>query len=127
MMADTLNNCLTIYPMVDNLAVLSPYVKVGITTPRKGEKSPLPLVVFFRPQFSINAGLIRVKFIMVDCFRETLCLARSFAGCSNLIQSATRCLLPNGGGTPLFKGVTAMSQNKSIQQLNTQAQIEQNQ
>lgn len=99
MMGDILNNCLTIYPMVDNLAVLSPHVKVGITTPRKGEKSPLPLVVFFRPQFSINAGLIRVKFIMVDCFRETLCLARSFAGCSNLIQSATRYLLPNGGGT----------------------------
>lgn len=91
------------------LALLSQKTKVGIATPRKGDKSPLPLVVFFRPQFSINAGKIRVFVIMVDCFRKTLkSLARSFAGSCNLIQSTALLLQPTGGGLSSHKGVPAM-------------------
>jgi hypothetical protein len=127
MIVDIFNNCLTIVPMLDNLAVLSPHVKVGIGLPRKGEKSPLSTVVFFRPQLSTNAGLIRVKFTMVDCLRETLkSFARSFAGRPTSFNPPPMIGLI-GGGKPSFKGVTAMSQNNSAQQLNTQAQIEQNQ
>jgi hypothetical protein len=108
MIVDNSNNCLTIKPLVAILSALSPQVAVGSRCPRKGEKSPLPLVVFFRPQFSINAGLIRAQFIMVDCLRETLrSLARSFAGTANLIQSTAQCFAVNGSGTPSFKGVTA--------------------
>lgn len=36
------NHCLTIAPMLDNLAALSPHLKVGNRSPRKGEQSPLP-------------------------------------------------------------------------------------
>ena len=114
MIVDIFNNCLTVAPMLDNLATLSPHVAVGIRTPRIGEKSPLSLTVFLCPVIS-GAGLIRVHYsIMVDCLRETLrSLARSYTGSSNLIQSTARCFEPNGSGTPSFIGVTTMSQNNS--------------
>jgi hypothetical protein len=107
MSVDNSNNRLTIKPLVAILSTLSPHVAVGITTPRIGEKSPLSLTVFLCPVIS-GTGLIRVHYsIMVDCLRETLGLARSYTGCSNLIQSTARYLLLNGGGIPSFIGVTA--------------------
>jgi flagellar hook-basal body complex protein FliE len=88
--------------------------KVGICSPRKGEKSPLSTVVFFRPQFLISTGLIRVQFIMVDCFRETLkSFARSFAGTANLIQSTAHCFAATGGGKFTLQRNTAMSHHQS--------------
>jgi hypothetical protein len=47
MIAQTHNNQLTIKPLVAILSALSPHVAVGSRTPHKGEKSPLPLTVFF--------------------------------------------------------------------------------
>ncbi len=96
------------------LALLSQQTKDGIRTPRKGDKSPLPLTVFLCPQFLINAGKIRVFVIMVDCFRKTLkSLARSFAGSSNLIQSTALLFEPTGGGLSSHKGVPAMSHDQT--------------
>lgn len=95
------------------LCPLSHPVKVGICTPRKGEKSPLTLVVFFRPQFLISTGLIRAKFIMVDCLRETLGLARSFAGSANLTQSTAMLFALTGGGLFTLQRNTAMSLNQT--------------
>ncbi len=83
---------------------LSQKTKDGICNPRKGEKSPLPLVVFFRPVIS-NTGLIRVKFIMVDCLRGLYESARSFAGIANLIQSTAFVLQSNGGGYSLLQRI----------------------
>jgi hypothetical protein len=104
------------------LCPLSSLMEVGIRTPRKGEKSPLPLVVFFRPQFLIGTGLIRAKFIMVDCLRETLrSLARSFAGSSNLTQSTAMLFEPTGGGLFTLQRNTAMSHNQTAS--STQATI----
>lgn len=80
------------------LKPLSQKTKVGISTPCKGEQSPLPLAVFLRPKFTFNTGLLPVLPSMVDCFRGILCPARSFAGSANLIQSTAQCLAPNGGG-----------------------------
>ena len=107
---------LTVKPLVDILYPLSPLAKVGSRRPCKGEKSPLTLVVFFRPSFLSNTGLIRVVFVMVDCLRETLrSLARSFAGTTNLTQSTALCFVAAGSGTPSHKGVTTMSRPKSTQ------------
>jgi hypothetical protein len=76
---------------------LSQKTKVGNRSPRKGEKSPLPLAVFFCPVIR-DTGLIRVKSSMVDCLRKTLkSLARSFAGTANLIQSTARSFAAGGG------------------------------
>lgn len=107
MSVDNSNNRLTIKPLVAILSALSPHVAVGIGLSCKGEESPLSTVVFFRPQFSINAGLIRAQFIMVGYFREALrSFARSFAGRpTSLIPSPVIGLI--GSGTPSFKGVTA--------------------
>jgi hypothetical protein len=89
----------------------------------KGKKLPLPLTVFLCPKFSINTGKIRVQFLMVDCFRESLIgFARSFAGTSNLIQSTAQCFEANGGGYSLLTKDTA-TMNTS----NNQAQTEQTQ
>ena len=103
---DIFNDCLTVAPMLDNLAVLLPHVTVGSRRPRIGEKSPLSLTVFLCPVIS-GAGLIRVHYsIMVDCLRETLrSLARSYTGTTNLIQSAALCFVAKGSGTPSFIGV----------------------
>jgi hypothetical protein len=106
MIVDNSNNRLTIKPLVAILSTLSHHVAVGIGISCKGEESPLSTVVFFRPQFSINAGLIRAQFIMVDCFRETLCLARSFAGMPTSFNPPPMIGIV-GSGTPSFKGVTA--------------------
>jgi hypothetical protein len=58
-----------------------------------------------------NAGLIRVKFTMTDCLRETIkSFARSFAGRPTSFNPPPVIGLI-GGGKPSFKGVTAMSQN----------------
>ena len=95
------------------LALLSQKTKDGIETPRKGEKSPLPLVVFFRPLFLICMELIRAFVIMVDCFRGLYESARSFAGCSNLIQSTALLLLQTGGGLSSHKGVSVMSHEQT--------------
>jgi len=92
---------------------LSQKTKDGSRTPRKGEKSPLTSAVFLCPVIS-DTGLIRVKFIMVDCLRETLkSFARSFAGSTNLIQSTALLFVPTGGGLSSNKGVSAMSQSKT--------------
>jgi hypothetical protein len=72
-------------------------------------------VVFFRPSFLSNTGLIRIVSVMVDCLREALRLARSFAGTTNLTQSTALCFVANGSGTPSFKGVTTMSRPKTAQ------------
>jgi hypothetical protein len=49
---------------------------------------------------------------MVGCIGQPLKrLAGSYAGSSNLIQSATQRLEPKGGGLFLFIGVTAMQNN----------------
>jgi hypothetical protein len=105
MMTNMFNNCLTVAPMVDNLALLSPHVEVGIGLSCKGENSPLSTVVFFRSSFSINAALIRVQFIMVDCFREALkSFARSFAGRPTSLNPPPVIGLI-GSGTPSLKGV----------------------
>jgi hypothetical protein len=113
MIADNSNNHLTLSPLVAILSTLSPHLAVGIGLSCKGEESPLSTVVFFRPQFSINAGLIRVKFIMVGYFREALrSFARSFAGRpTSFIPPPVIGLI--GSGTPSLKGVTTMSQNNS--------------
>ena len=96
------------------LALLSQKTKDGIETPRKGEKSPLPLVVFFRPLFLICMELIRAFVIMVGCFREALkSFARSFAGSLNLIQSTATLLRPTGGGLSSHKGVSVMSHEQT--------------
>lgn len=100
---------------------LSSLMEVGIATPRKGENSPLYTVVFFRPQFLINTGLIRVQFIMVGCFRETLGLARAFARCCNLIQSTAMLLQQTGGGLFTLQRNTAMSNHQTAS--STQATI----
>ena len=97
------------------LCPLSPLAKVGIRTPRIGEKSPLILAVFLCPVIQ-GAGLIRASFVMVGCLRETLkSLARAYTGSSNLIQSTARCFEPNGSGTPSLIGVTTMSHQKYTQ------------
>jgi|GEM_PF-4133383 hypothetical protein len=115
MIADIFNNCLTIAPMLDNLAPLSPHVAVGICSPREGDKkSPIPLSVFLCPLKS-NTGLIRVQFFMVDFIREALGFARSFAGTANLIQSTARFFAVTGGGYSPHKGIPTMSQDKSTQ------------
>lgn len=105
---------LTDLPTRFMLCPLSPHVKVGICSPREGEKSPLPLAVFLCPQFLISTGLIRVKFIMVGCLRETLkSLARSFAGTANLIQSTAQCFAATVGGKFTLQRNTAMSHHQS--------------
>ncbi len=97
---------LTDLPTRFMLCPLSPHVEVGIGISCKGEKSPLPLVVFFRPQFLISTGLIRVQFIMVGCFRETLkSLARSFAGMPTSFNPPPMIGII-GGGTFPNKGVS---------------------
>ena len=95
------------------LALLSQKTKDGICTPRKGEKSPLPLTVFLCPQFLINAGKIRVFVIMVDCFRGLYESARSFAGSANLTQSTAQLFAPIGGGLSSHKGVSVMSHDQT--------------
>jgi hypothetical protein len=95
------------------LCLLSPHVKVGICSPRKGENSPLPLVVFFRPRFLIGTGLIRAKFIMVDCLRGLYESARSFACTANLTQSTAQCFAANGGGLFTLQRNTAMSHHQT--------------
>lgn len=108
------NECLTLSFFAAILYPLSQKTKVGIETPRKGEKSPLSTVVFFRPQFLIRTGLIRAKFIMVGCFRETVkSFARSFAGSLNLIQPTAMLLRPTGGGKFTSQRNTAMSHHQS--------------
>lgn len=114
MIADTANKHLTVKPLVGILSVLSPHVAVGIGLPRKGEKSPLSLAVFFRPSFLISTGLIRVVFVMADCLREALRFARSFAGRPTLLSPPPLIGLI-GSGTPSHKGVTTMSRPKSTQ------------
>ncbi len=116
MIGDILNNILTLYPLIDTL-YLPCKSKVGIGISHKGDKSPLPLTVFLRPHFTINTGLIRVKSVMTDCMRETVkSLARSFAGMPTLCSLSPMIGIVDGG-TPSFKGITAM--------LETQAQTEQ--
>jgi hypothetical protein len=83
---------------------LSQKTKVGNATPRKGEKSPLPLAVFLCPVIS-DTGLIRVKFSMVDCLRGLYESARTFAGSCILIQSTARSMQPNGGGYSLLQRI----------------------
>jgi len=107
-------NHLNIKPLLDMLNSLSPHAKVGIATPRKGEKSPLPLTVFLCPVIR-NAGLIRVLFSMVDCLRKTLGLARSYTGTANLIQPTAQFFAEDGSGTPSLIGVTTMSRPKTAQ------------
>ncbi len=95
------------------LALLSQKTKDGISSPRKGDKSPLPLTVFFRPLFLIRMELIRAFVIMVGCFRETLGLARSFACTGNLTQSTALCFPATGGGLSSHKGVSVMSHEQT--------------
>lgn len=103
------------------LYTLSQKTKVVACNPRKGEKSPLPLAVFLC-LLKMDAGLIRVKIIMVDCLRETLkSFTRSFAGIANLIQSTAFVLQSNGGGYSLLQRNTTMSQTN--QTPNDQAPI----
>ena len=106
---------LTVKPLVGILSALSPHVAVGILTPCKGEKPPLPLTVFFRPSFLIGTGLIRVAFVMVGCFREALGFARSFAGSEKLESIHRLIFLTKGSGTPSHKGVPTMSHDKTTQ------------
>jgi hypothetical protein len=101
------------------LCPLSPHVKVGISSPRKGEKSPLPLVVFFRPSFLISTGLIRAKSIMVGCLRGLYESARSFACTGNLTQSTAQCFPANGGGLFTLQRNTAMSHNQAASSTQT--------
>jgi hypothetical protein len=109
----TFNDSLTLSIFTAILCLPCNIYEVGICSPRKGEKSPLPLAVFLC-LLKMDAGLIRVKFIMVDCLRETLkSLARSFAGTANLIQSTAQCFAATGGGLFTSQRNTAMSQNKS--------------
>ncbi len=95
------------------LDLLSQKTKVGISSPRKGDKSPLPLTVFLCPQFLINTGKIRVFVIMVDCFRGLYESARSFACTGNLTQSTALCFPATGGGLSSHKGVPAMSHDQT--------------
>lgn len=95
-----------------NLNPLSQKTKVGIRTPRNGDRTPITLSVFLCPQYSNNTGLIRVLSSMVDCLRGRK-PARTVTGSSNLIQSTARCFEPNGGGYSLHNGVTAMSHDKT--------------
>lgn len=122
MIANVVNNRLTLFPLVAILCLPCNIYEVGISTPHKGEKSPLPLAVFLC-LLKMDAGLIRVKIIMVDCLRETLkSLARSFAGSTNLIQPTAQCLVPMVGGLFTSQRNTAMkSQNNSVP--NAQAPI----
>lgn len=109
----TFNDCLTLSFFAAILYPLSQKTKVGSRSPRKGEKSPLPLAVFLC-LLKMDAGLIRVKIIMVDCLRETLkSLTRSFAGTSNLIQSTAQCFEATGGGKFTSQRNTAMSHHQS--------------
>ena len=94
------------------LALLSQKTKDGFDIPRKGEKSPLPLVVFFRPQFLIRTGKIRVQFIMVDCLRGLYESARSFAGMSTSLNPPPMLDII-GGGLSSHKGVSAMSHDQT--------------
>jgi hypothetical protein len=113
MSVDNSNNRLTIKPLVAILSTLSHHVAVGIGISCIGEKSPLSLTVFFRSLFSINAGLIRVQFVMVDCFRETLrSLTRSYTGMPTSLNPPPMIGIV-GSGKPSFIGVTTMSQNNS--------------
>ncbi len=115
------NDCLTFALLGFMLCLPCNIYKVGSRTPRKGEKSPLPLAVFLC-LLKMDAGLIRVKIIMVDCLRETLkSLARSFAGSTNLIQPTAMLFVPTGGGLFTSQRNTAMSQNNSVP--NAQAPI----
>jgi hypothetical protein len=102
------------------LCPLSSLMEVGFDIPCKGEKSPLPLVVFFRPQFLIGTGLIRAKFIMVDCLRGLYESARSFAGMSTLF-SPPPMLDIIGGGLFTLQRNTAMSHHQTAS--STQATI----
>jgi hypothetical protein len=115
-------DCLTVSIFAAILCLPCNIYEVGICSPRKGEKSPLPLAVFLC-LLKMDAGLIRVKIIMVDCLRETLkSLARSFAGTANLIQSTAQCFAATGGGLFTSQRNTAMkSQNNSVP--NAQAPI----
>ena len=103
------------------LALLSQKTKDGIGISCKGEKSPLPLVVFFRPQFLIRMELIRAKFIMVDCFREALkSFTRSFAGMPTSFNPPPMIGII-GGGLSSHKGVSVMSHDQT--ESSTQAPI----
>ena len=104
---------LTDLPTRFMLCPLSPHVEVGIGLSRKGKNSPLSTVVFFRPQFLISTGLIRVQFIMVGYFREALrSFARSFAGRpTSLIPPPMIGLI--GGGKFTLQRNTAMSHHQS--------------
>lgn len=95
------------------LCPLSYLMEVGISSPRKGEKSPLPLVVFFRPSFLISTGLIRAKSIMVGCLRGLYESARSFACTGNLTQSTAQCFPATGGGLFTLQRNTAMSNHQT--------------
>jgi len=85
-----------------------PHEVVGICTPEyKGQKRPLLTVVFLCPSKS-NTGLIRIKSIMVDCFRQLSSWPAPLSGSANLMQSASNNFALILGGLQSYKGVSAM-------------------
>lgn len=96
------------------IALLSQKTKAGIRTPHKGHQRPLSNVVFLCPS-KTQAALCRLNSVMAGCIGQPLKrLAGSFAGSSNLIQSATQRFEPKGGGLFPYKGVPAMRKYAQI-------------
>lgn len=118
MIADTLNNCLTILPMLDNLTVPSHHVAVRFGH-RKNHKMPLARLI-------------------LDCVIQCkIIYGGRYLGRESVQDSCVLLTNPNNVHRPIFGQISgvlshsqethAMPQNKSPQQNTPHAQIEQHQ
>jgi hypothetical protein len=118
-MDELINNCLTIIPMLDNLSALSPHVAVRFCR-RKNHKMPLARLI------------LRLRSSM-----QKIIYGGRYLGRESVQDSCVLSANPNNVHRPIFCRIKrcpliltrdhTMPQNKSPQQSNTQAQIEQNQ
>jgi len=120
-----LKNTLTHKHYAFTLSLSLPHEAIEFQTSEiTGQKRPLlSSVVFLCPSKIINAGLIRIKFFMVDCVGHPLWWLVPVADSLNPIQSATQCFRPKVGGYISNTGETAMRNNTQNLAISSQINI----
>jgi hypothetical protein len=119
MIADTLNNCLTILPMLDNLTALSPHVAVRFCS-RKNHKMPLACLIL-RLRYSMQKIIYGGRYLGRESVQDSCVLSAN----PNNVHRPIFCRIKR---CPLIlTRVHTMPQNKSPQQNIPHAQIEQHQ